>query len=593
VVKKLKHETGTFDGKGIAFSSPGGKGALSVLSQKYGIAAAPVLIAATALLIYSNTFHSPFLYDDIRYIVDNDSIRDLGNFLDISGSRSVSFFSFALNYHFGGLDVYGYHLVNVAIHIVNGTLVLLLASLTFKTPFMARSTIKPRLKYVFALTVALLFICHPVQTQAVTYITQRFASLATLFYLLSLALFVKWRLSRATLGAAPGSVIYAASFLSAVLAMKTKEISFTLPFIIFLYEFAFFDDKTPIRRRFRYLVPLLLTLTIIPWTYFAPELSLSGGEDVLSEEIRRQNILQLKNLSSYDYFVTQLSVIVTYLRLLVLPLGQTLLYDYPVYKSFFEPKVFLSFLFLLGVFALAIFLFKRSRKTRNVYALLASFGILWFFITLSVESSIFPLVDVIFEHRLYLPSVGALMALLAGVYYCLGAVRWRITRASPVQMSCILLLVTAVPLSLAAYKRNFVWQDALTFWSDNVNKYPESYVANFNLGMMYYRGGDQMKAINKLQEAVRNEPGLVRANYNLAVLYNEMGLLDEALKWYEKVIELDPAHYKAYNNIGIIYGRKNMFENAVLMFRMAIEINPHDKEAMANLSRAQKMLLGK
>ena len=126
------------------------------------------------------------------------------------------------------------------------------------------------------------------------------------------------------------------------------------------------------------------------------------------------------DVSRWDYLNTQFRVIVTYIRLLFFPVNQNLDYDYPIYRTFFTPPVFLSFLFLLGIFCWGIYLLYRSYKSdqanRFWYRLIA-FGIFWFFVTLSVESSIIPIQDVIYEHRLYLPSVGFFMAIMSGIVF--------------------------------------------------------------------------------------------------------------------------------------------------------------------------------
>jgi hypothetical protein len=159
---------------------PGESGPQRLLTGKYGFALVFFILAVTALLIYSNTFSSPFQFDDKSNIVDNYKLRDLSNFWPPSGTRYVGLLSFALNYHFGGLDVFGYHIINIIIHIINGFLVWSLVVLSFKTPAMERASVNPQLKYFIALAASLIFITHPVQTQAVTYIVQRFASLAAL-----------------------------------------------------------------------------------------------------------------------------------------------------------------------------------------------------------------------------------------------------------------------------------------------------------------------------------------------------------------------------------------------------------------------------
>ncbi len=207
------------------------------------------LLSLLATLIYSNTFSSPFYFDDTPNIVENPQIKDLSNFLGFSGSRAVGFLSFALNYHFNGLNVFGYHLVNLLIHITNGFLVYCLVLLLFKASASDHGsqqlpTLNSQLAAApwIALVTALLFVSHPIQTQAVTYIVQRFASLVALFYLLTLVCYVKWRL--ASPEARSRYLWYAGALLSTFLAMKTKENSFTLPFMILLVEAVFFRPFT-------------------------------------------------------------------------------------------------------------------------------------------------------------------------------------------------------------------------------------------------------------------------------------------------------------------------------------------------------------
>ncbi|MBI4374596.1 MAG: tetratricopeptide repeat protein, partial [Deltaproteobacteria bacterium] len=290
------------------------------------------------LLIYSNTFLTPFQFDDESNIIDNAEIRSLGNFLDFSGTRFVCFLTFALNYRFGGLNVFGYHLVNLLIHITNGFLVYSLILLLIRavqgppTPPASQSASAP----FIALATALLFIAHPIQTQAVTYIVQRLASLVTLFYLLAVVGYLKWRLSPSEAGTR--SLWYAVSLVSCVLAMKTKENSFTLPLMILLMERVFFKPL-----RWKAILPFfLLAAPIIPLSH---QNALGEAEGFARDttEIGRS-----------DYLFTQFRVIVTYLRLLVLPINQRLDYDYPIYHSFFQPAVFIPFLFLLGLFVFAI-----------------------------------------------------------------------------------------------------------------------------------------------------------------------------------------------------------------------------------------------
>ena len=227
-----------------------------------------LIIVILGILIYSNTFNAPFVFDDTDSIVNNPAIRDVRHMIDpqnMYGNRYVGFLTFALNYNMHGLNVVGYHIFNLFIHLLNALFVYWLIILTFRTPYVSACLQKDVLKTSdfyrwIPLFTALLFVSHPIQTQAVTYIVQRFASLATLFYLVSLVMYIKAR------GSDPSKraryAFYAASIISAVLAMRTKEIAFTLPVMVFLYEFMFF--RGDIKKRMLYLLLLLLTMFIIP-----------------------------------------------------------------------------------------------------------------------------------------------------------------------------------------------------------------------------------------------------------------------------------------------------------------------------------------
>ena len=185
---------------------------LTLKSIKAGFLHKPIvhllLIIIVGFIAYSNTFHAPFYFDDEFGISGNPLIKDLRFFLapsdakeytqfgryDALKMRYVGFLTFAMNYKLHGLDVTGYHIFNISVHIINALLVYLLVILTFRTPFFQTPNSKLPTHSYLPLFSALLFVCHPIQTQAVTYISQRFASLAAMFFLLSLVMYIKWRL---------------------------------------------------------------------------------------------------------------------------------------------------------------------------------------------------------------------------------------------------------------------------------------------------------------------------------------------------------------------------------------------------------------
>ena len=530
-----------------------------------------VLLALSVLatLIYFNTLTSSFHFDDVIRIVENPKIKHLSNLLDMSDSRYIGYLSLALNYHFGRLNVFGYHLVNLLIHIANGFLVYLLVQLLFKTPRMLSSHsdqgILPRMSSRaswIAFATALLFVAHPIQTQAVTYIVQRLASLATLFYLLTVVLYLKWRLSPSHIKYR--SWLFIGALVSTVLAMKTKEITFTLPFMLLLIETVFFGFPT--RKRWLPLIPFLIILPIIPLSI--PEHETSGFARVTDE------------ISRLDYLTTQFRVIVTYLRLLVFPVNQNLEYEYPLYHSLFTPEVFLSFLFLFTLFSLSIYLL-FSRRFRSVLFPLTGFGLLWFFLTLSIESSIIPLGRVIFEHRLYLPSVGFFMAVSALIIG--GLNRRRVLGGLTVGLMILVF-------SIATYQRNLIWQSELTLWRDVVEKSPRTPLGYLNLGMAYIGEDRVQESISQFKVALSLDPDYGEAHNNLGLAYQKQGLLEEALLSYQKAITLDPEFVGAYNNLGYIYQEKGQLEEALKIYQKVLSIKPDFSDAHNNLGAVFKKM---
>ena len=536
------------------------------------------LIAVLGLVAYSNTLHAPFQWDEETYIQGSPVVKDLGYFVDTERakglelygalkSRYIGYLSFALNYAVGGVEVTGYHLFNIAVHILNSFLVYALVLLTFQTPYFRESALRER-SHLIALLSGALFVSHPIQTEAVTYIFQRLASLAAFFYLLSLWAYVKSRLSE---GGARGVGLYVVCVVSAVLAMKTKENAFTLPIVIALFELVFFVGA--FKRRALRLVPLLLTLPIIP-------LTLAGLEKPVGEAIEAivPATRGYEGLSRGDYFFTELRVIVTYLRLLILPIGQNLDYDYPVFRSFFDPQVLLSFLFLVSIALSARYLLYRARTRERDVALIA-FGILWFFISLSVESSIVPIPVVISEYRMYLPSVGMFLAGATGAFALLEALRSRRARS----VALVALMGVPFVLSVATYKRNALWESKVSLWEDVVEKSPALVYPRNNLGIAYIEAGRSDDAMRQFQAALEIKPDHATAQSNLGVLYAQRGRFDEAMYAFQTALRSDPSLVDAHNNLGLVYLEKDSFEEAERSFRTAMQVDPGYAKAHYNL----------
>jgi tetratricopeptide (TPR) repeat protein len=650
------------------------------------------------VVIYANTLNVPFQWDESDFIVNNPIIKDLHYFStpsDANGlklyssliNRYIGFLTFALNYRIHGLSVTGYHIVNIAIHIANSILVYFLVLLTFRTPFLktvngeevndewSPPPIPPppggRVREgerhslftihhsrplndsrpLIAFFSAAIFAVHPLQTEAVTYIFQRLASLAAFFYLLSLVFYIKARIGNGLNGkkVIPYSQItfLLISLVSAVLAMKTKENAFTLPIMITLYEFCFFNKTyrpSPIAHRpasfdsraphasFPHkggglgrggLIPIVLTLLIIPLTL----MSLTGSHHLNPSSYGSQVF------SRNEYLFTEFRVIVTYLRLLFFPVNQHIDYDYPLFKSFFVPQVILSFLFLSLLFGLGVYLVIKAKDTKENDSgqagmtkkvrgsrhsglsgivsrftshvsrplRLIGFGILWFFITLSVESSIIPLPMLLDEYRVYLPSVGLIISAVTGVFWLFS----RFTLPPPIpppqggrvsegghyplftihySRFLLMFLVVAVGvLTVAAHLRNEVWRDNISLWKDAVEKSPGNARAHNNLGFLYTQKKLYAKAMNELNIAISLSPGYADPYHNLGVIYQELNMFDKAIEQYLIAIRLGSTFEETHFNLGTIYQARNMFDKAIEQYLLAIKIRPDYIEAHYNL----------
>jgi len=594
-----------------------------------------LLIIFLGLLSYSNTFEASFQFDDKPAIVNNPIIKHLRYFAhpseakDFTGHfeykvfkrRYVGYLTFALNYRLHQLRVAGYHIFNIAVHICSALLLYLLVTLTFQTPKLSSSSIKENAGYI-ALFTALLFACHPVQTQAVTYIFQRVTSLATMFYLLSLVAYIKWRLihrktelgsQKSDLGQEHGRLksvlFYMGSLVSAVLGMKTKEIVFMLPPVILLYDIMFFEGSS--KKRLSYIAPMFLSLLIIP-------LSLLNIERPAGELINHLDDVTRGHtpLSRWQYLLTSSRAMLTYIRLIFIPVHQTIEYDYPVYGSFFDSQVIISIAVLAVIFVFSVYILFRYRDSVP-HVRIISFGIFWFFINFALESGVIPLNNVIFEHRLYLPSIGAFLVISVSSFMLMQKWKDRYKRID--KMVFTAMAVTVVVLTGATYARNSVWKDELTLWSDVVDKNPGSARAHNNLcfyyndialfekavdecniaiklnpdnqsayynnlGNAYVSLGDIEKAIeNYIHATTIESPYQDQAHYNLARIYKSLGSNDKAIEHYQAALELNPNYALAYNNLGNIYQSQGLTEKATEHYVSAIRLDPGYADPHINL----------
>jgi tetratricopeptide (TPR) repeat protein len=597
------------------------------------------LMAAIAFIAYANTFHVPFQFDDYPNIVNELSIRLhtitfhwLGQLIkNIKDSiRFFAYFTFALNYYFGKFDVFGYHLVNLLIHITSGILLYWLLLVTLNLP-----SLKERygpIAFPIALFSTLLFISHPIQTQSVTYIVQRMTSMAGMFYLLAMLLYVKGRLS-------PGRerfLYFVGMGVSYLLGLFSKENVAILPLLIALYEFYFFQnfDLSPKgKKTLIYLVGAVLLLGVLGLLFWGKRYF-----DVIIEGYK------IRDFTLTERLLTQFRVVLYYVTLLLYPHPSrfNLDHDFPLSKGILDPPTTLfSILIVVGLMGYSIWTAKKRP--------LLSYCILWYFGNLVIESSIFPL-EMVFEHRLYLPAIGPFVLLATLVVKGWEEIKERLrlrlrlredttqrrlraetsfgVQARNTDMAggwrdyplWGLFLVVTVLLVWGSYERNKIWRSEITLWEDCVKKSPNKNRPHYNLGLNYYNKGRYQESIEAYKKAIHiksNEPdsynnlgqalralrsyqGAIEAyqkaiqikpNYpfaliNLGATYVEMGRYQEAIEALKKAIQLKPNDAGIYHNMGVAYRRIGRYQEAIEAYQEAIRLKPDNSDAYNNLGLA-------
>jgi tetratricopeptide (TPR) repeat protein len=531
---------------------------------------AQLLIILVGILFYSNTLDVPFYLDDEFSIRDNSAIHldrlSLKGIMDAgikspATTRPVVNISFALNYFFHQENVFGYHLINIFIHIITGLALFSFFRLTFKTPAV-RSDYPSY--HLIAFWAAILWCAHPIQTQSVTYVVQRMNSAAAMFYIIACWFYAKGRLS----GSQKVSIYYfAGTAISWVLALGCKEISATLPVLLFFYEWIFFQKGKIawFNKKAIYGVIVIFLFALVAGLYF----STNVGSSFFNE----QGYIKY-DFSLMERVLTESRILFYYISLLLLPVPSRLglLHDFSLSTSLFQP---LST--LLACIAIAIILFYAFAAARR--RPLISFSIIWFLANMVIESTIIPL-DLVFEHRLYLPSMFFFLPICAGI------IQFKKYRNFTfLLLSCCLLL-----LGTATYSRNNEWKDPVSFLRKDVSLAPTNEQAHSNLGKALMDRGELDEAIKHFKEAIRLKPNLTPAYNNLGLLYFRQRRLADAVKNFKKALHYKPKTFQAHLNLGGIYAEMGNYQQSLIHLKEAVRLRPSYASAHGNLANVLQLL---
>jgi len=530
----------------------------------------PDLILVLTLLVfglvaYSNSFAGSFQFDDRLHILRNEAFTDLADVSKIyhyGNVRFLPYLTLAFNYTISKFDPISYHTFNFFIHYVAAIFLYFLFLEICKTPAMQglQLDIPQRLGAFLA---AGIFFLHPLQTESVTYIIQRSESMAGMFYLATLFFYLKAR------GAGARRDLYGYGLLagvSALCAAFSKETAMTLPAMILVLEIFLFEIS----------IKHLLGKKLF-WLMMIPAAVILSFK--LQPLIRTGFIHDPGPGLSFtrkQYLLTQFSVLLTYLQLFFWPANQNVDWDYPLATSLLSLQTLTSFLLLLLLVILAFFAYGRLR--------LVSLGIIAFFITLAPTSSIIPLRDVIFEHRMYLAVAFLAMACVQLCSHAFARIGERSARRQSMVL-CALIIVMLPVLSGLTHARNRVWLNEVSLWKDAVKKSPNKARVhkNYGKGLLSVTYGSSEQAKREFETAIRLAPDWATPYHDLAVCYWREGDYQRAVTLGLEAIQRQPKYKDALYLLGTSYKRLNQWDQARVYLERLITTSPGSRYVRAYL----------
>ena len=514
----------------------------------------PLVVVAAGLFAYGNSFQGAFLFDDMGSIPENPTIRHLWppwqclapphhGGLTVEGRPLINL-SLAINYALGGLQVWGYHALNLAVHIFAGLTLLGIVRRTLRQPVL-RNRFGAAADEL-ALATAVLWTVHPLQTESVTYVIQRAESIMGLFYMLTLYCFIRG------VDSPRPRLWYGLSVTACALGMASKEVMVSAPLMVMLYDRAFLSAsfREACRRRWPLYVGLTGTWTLLSLVLAAGQLPVTSMN------------AQRLGRSWWQYLAMQPAVILYYLRLCVWPSPLSLEHYSPIATAW--QTVVPAAAVVVVLVAASVW----AWRTAPVWGFVGA----WFFLILAPSSSFIPLLSPIYEHRMYLSLAAVASLVVVGLYSLIG----RRSRA--------VFALMAIGLGFLTWRRNQDYRSEVVFWQDAAVKSPNSPFAHYSLGVAWGRAGRLEEAIGEYREALRLDPDYEDAHNNFGVALGKVGAVQEAFEQYQQVLRLNPHNAEAHYNWGNALLRLGRLQEAIEHYRQAVRFNPNFAEAHNNLA---------
>lgn len=541
-----------------------------------------VTLFIIVLAIYSNTFDASWHFDDETNILKNKALHltDL-TWQNVKSTfyaswdgrenlfRPVACLSLALNYYFGGTEVYGYHLINLTIHCLSSIFLFLFVYHTLNLPIL-KERYGPN-SYFIALLATVFWAINPMQTQAITYVVQRMTSMAGMFSIMAMYFYLKGKMStRSRLK----TTHYIVCCICGILAMGSKENAVMLPMVILIYDLFLIQGVTKknIKRYLFFLViviliSLALALLLAGPSFFSPKNLIAS--------------YQSRGFTLSERLLTEPRIVLFYVSLLLYPMPYRLCISHDIFvsKGLLDPPT--TIIAILIIFTLLGLTILKSKRWP-----LVSFCILFFFINHVIESTVLPL-ELVFEHRNYIPSM--LFFVPIAILIAKG-IRFFSYKRSMQFIISIFVVLALVAIGHSTFIRNFAWKAEETLWLDAVEKNPNLLRPHINLGKAYADVGLNQMALDQFRKALYLPDGSNRkkhhlAHYNIGMIYKSLKDHNRAEEHFLKAVDLEPRFPSAYTQLGILKMEKGEDDKALEYFlkALAYDINSQQERNYAGL----------